>query len=246
MGFNIDASVTGDVARILRVPDTHNYKEAKPRKVAIKVKGSIFNFEALSNHLREAVGEQSYESLPPLQLPGQRPKLAPNANSVKLIENSATFFKNIKTCAQINYYKEHATEDGMEPLWRGVLSIAKYCDDGEEEGLAISAMHPYDTGRHNEKWHAIKGPYGCLKFDEANPGVCETCPHYNKFTNPLSLGREIKVDVEQKEVVVERVQEEEAVLAPQTITRPTPPKGFAFGSQRRCVYGQNGGRRAGW
>ena len=118
----------------------------------------------------------------------------------------------------------------MEPLWRGVLSIAKYCDDGEEAGLAISAMHPYDTARHNEKWHAIKGPYGCLKFDEANPGVCETCPHYNKFTNPLALGREIKVDVEQKEVVVERVQEEEAVLAPQTITRPTPPKGFAFGS----------------
>jgi hypothetical protein len=246
-GFNIDASVTGDVARILRVPDTHNYKEAKPRKVSIKVKGTIFNFEALSNHLRDAVGESAYEAIPTLQLPGQRPKLAPNANSVKLIENSATYFKNITTCAQINYYKEHATEDGMEPLWRGVLSIAKYCDDGEEAGLAISAMHPYDTGRHNEKWHAIKGPYGCLKFDEANPGVCETCPHYNKFTNPLALGREIKVDVEQKEVVVERVQEEEAVLAPQTITRPTPPKGFAFGSNGgvfmdRMVEDEQGGK----
>jgi hypothetical protein len=246
-GFNIDASVTGDVARILRVPDTHNYKEAKPRRVSIKVKGTIFNFEALSNHLRDAVGESAYEAIPTLQLPGQRPKLAPNANSVKLIENSATYFKNITTCAQINYYKEHATEDGMEPLWRGVLSIAKFCDDGEEEGLAISAMHPYDTGRHNEKWHAIKGPYGCLKFDEANPGVCETCPHYNKFTNPLALGREIKVDVEQKEVVVERVQEEEAVLTPQTITRPTPPKGFAFGTNGgvfmdRMVEDEQGGK----
>ena len=246
-GFNIDASVTGDSARILRVPDTHNYKEAKPRKVSIKVKGTVFNFEALSNHLRDAVGESAYEAIPTLQLPGQRPKLAPNANSVKLIENSATYFKNITTCAQINYYKEHATEDGMEPLWRGVLSIAKYCDDGEEEGLAISAMHPYDTARHNEKWHAIKGPYGCLKFDEANPGVCETCPHYNKFTNPLALGREIKVDVEQKEVVVERVQEEEAVLTPQTITRPTPPKGFAFGTNGgvfmdRMVEDEQGGK----
>jgi hypothetical protein len=246
-GFNIDASVTGDVARILRVPDTHNYKQEKPRKVAIKVKGTIFNFDGLANHLRDAVGESAYESIPALQLPGKRPKLAPNANSVKLIENSATYFKNITTCAQINYYKEHATEDGMEPLWRGVLSIAKFCDDGEQEGLAISAMHPYDTARHNEKWYAIKGPYGCLKFDEANPGVCETCPHYNKFTNPLALGREIKVDVEQKEVVVERVQEEEAVLTPQTITRPTPPKGFAFGSNGgvfmdRMVEDEQGGK----
>ena len=247
LGFNIDASVTGDVARILRVPDTHNYKQEKPRKVVIKTVGSIFDLEAVSTLLRDAIGESAYESIPTLQLPGQRPKERPNANSVKLIENSATYFKNITTCAQINYYKEHATEDGMEPLWRGVLSIAKFCDDGEEEGLAISAMHPYDTARHNEKWHAIKGPYGCLKFDEANPGVCETCPHYNKFTNPLALGREIKVDVEQKEVVVERVQEEEAVLAPQTITRPTPPKGFAFGSNGgvfmdRMVEDEQGGK----
>lgn len=247
LGLNIDASVTGDVARILRVPDTHNYKQEKPRKVVIKTVGSVFDLEALSTLLRNAIGESAYEAIPTLQLPGQRPKLAPNANSVKLIENSATYFKNITTCAQINYYKEHAVEDGMEPLWRGILSIAKFCDDGEEEGLAISAMHPYDMVRHNEKWHAIKGPYGCLKFDEANPGVCETCPHYNKFTNPLALGREIKVDVEEKEIVVERVQEEEAVLTPQTITRPTPPKGFAFGAKGgvfmdRMVEDEQGGK----
>jgi len=86
--FNIDASVTGDTARILRVPDTHNYKEAKPRKVSIKVKGSVFNLDALSTLLKERIGEDAYEVVPALQLPGQRPKLAPNANSVKLIENS--------------------------------------------------------------------------------------------------------------------------------------------------------------
>jgi hypothetical protein len=247
LAFRVDLAVTGDAARVLRVPDTHNYKQENPRKVVIKVMGGIFNLESISELLRDKMEDAAYENLPTLQLPGKRPTLAPTANSVKLMENSVTFFKNITSCAQINYYKEHATEDGMEPLWRGILSIAKFCDDGVEEGLAISAMHPYDTGRHNEKWQAIKGPYGCLKFDEANPGVCETCPHYNKFTNPLALGREIKVDVEQKEVVVERVQEEEAVLAPQTITRPTPPKGFAFGSNGgvfmdRMVEDEQGGK----
>lgn len=236
LDFNIDASVTGDTARILRVPDTHNYKQEKPRPVVIKAVGSVFDFEALSEHLRDEIGVAAYEGLPALQLPGNRPKLAPNANSVKLMENSVTYFKNITTCAQINYYKDHATEDGMEPLWRGVLSIAKSCADGAEEGLEISAMHPYDTGRHNEKWQAIKGPYGCLKFDEANPGVCDKCPHFSKITNPLALGREIKVDNEPKEVLVERPQEKEiAVNLNDTteqvkITRPTPPKGFAFGA----------------
>jgi len=247
LGFNIDASVTGDVARILRVPDTHNYKQEKPRKVVIKTEGTVFNLDAISTLLKDKIGEGAYEVVPMLNLPGQRPKLAPNANSVKLIENSATFFKNITTCAQINYYKEHAAEDGMEPLWRGVLSIAKHCDDGVEEGLAISAMHPYDIDRHNEKWHAIKGPYGCLKFDETNPGVCQACPHYSKFTNPLVLGRELKVDNTEKEIVIERAQEEEAVAAPQTIKRPTPPKGFAFGANGgvymdRMVEDEQGGK----
>ena len=91
LGFNIDASVTGDAARILRVPDTHNYKQEKPRKVVIKVEGGVFDFEALADHLRTAVGEESYDAVMALNLPGQRPKEKPNANSVKLMENSATY-----------------------------------------------------------------------------------------------------------------------------------------------------------
>jgi hypothetical protein len=233
LGFRIDSTVTGDAARVLRIPDTHNYKLEKPRKVVIKVKGQVFNFDVLADLLREAIGVAAYENLPTLQLPGKRPTLAPTANSVKLLENSVTFFKNIGTkCGQINYYREHATEDGMEPLWRGVLSIAKVCDDGVEEGLALSAMHPYDLDRHNEKWQAIKGPYGCLKFDEANPGICDKCPHFAKITNPLILGREFKVETEEKEFVVEK--EVTATLndftEPVKIMRPIPPKGFAFGT----------------
>ena len=230
-GFKIDAMVTGDAARVLRVPDTSNYKQAKPRKVSIKVRGNpeVFDFEVLSKALREKMNGSAYEDLPALQLPGKRPKLAPNANSVKLMENSITFFKTIgDKCGQINYYRENATKDGMEPIWRGILSIAKYCEDGEEAGLAISAMHPYEPERHMEKWNAIKGPYGCLKFDEANPGICEKCPHFGKITNPLALGREVKVDNAPKEIVVEKAEETNA--PPIKINRPTPPKGFSYGS----------------
>ena len=229
--FRIDSTVTGDAARVLRVPDTHNYKQENPRKVAIKVQGEVFSLEALSTLLREQMDDAAYENLPALQLPGKRPTLAPTANSVKLMENSITFFKSIgDKCGQINYYREHAAEDGMEPLWRGILSIAKPCADGEEEGLALSAMHPYDINRHNEKWHAIKGPYNCLKLDEANPGVCQGCPHFGKITNPLALGREIKVETEAKEIVFEKVVAEDADAEQITVTRPTPPKGFAYGN----------------
>lgn len=231
LGFRIDSTVTGDAARVLRVPDTHNYKQENPRKVSVKVKGTVFDLDALASLLREQMEDAAYENLPALQLPGKRPTLAPTANSVKLMENSITFFKSIGSkCGQINYYREHAAEDGMEPLWRGILSIAKPCADGEEEGLELSAMHPYDIDRHNEKWQAIKGPYNCMKLDEANPGVCNNCPHFGKITNPLALGREIKVETEAKEIVFEKVVAEDADAEQITVVRPVPPKGFAYGN----------------
>jgi len=228
-GFKIDSMVTGDAARVLRVPDTNNYKQEKPRKVKIMVESSpkTFDFAVIEALLKEKMSGSAYELL---NIPGKRPKLAPNANSVKLMENSITFFKTIEPkCAQIQYYKDHATEDGMEPLWRSILSIAKSCEDGQEAGLALSAMHPYDTDRHNQKWHAIKGPYSCYKIDETNPGVCEKCPHFTKITNPLALGREIKVDNEPKEIVIE-APEDTPDREQKTVTRPTPPKGFSYGS----------------
>ena len=231
-GLKIDAMVTGDAARVLRVPDTSNYKQETPRKVKIMVEASpkTFDFETVASALRDKMNGAAYENLPTLQLPGKRPQLAPNANSVKLIENSVTFFKNITTCGQIHYYKDNATDDGMEPLWRGILSLAKSCEDGVEEGLALSALHPYDIDRHNTKWNEIKGPYGCLKLDEANPGICEKCPHFGKITNPLALGREIKTANEAKEIVVEKKSDEDCDPQQITVTRPIPPKGFSYGS----------------
>ena len=231
-GLKIDAMVTGDAARVLRVPDTSNYKQDTPRKVKIMVEASpkTFDFETVASALRDKMNGAAYENLPTLQLPGKRPQLAPNANSVKLIENSVTFFKNITTCGQIHYYKDNATDDGMEPLWRGILSLAKSCEDGVEEGLALSALHPYDIDRHNTKWNEIKGPYGCLKLDEANPGICEKCPHFGKITNPLALGREIKTANEAKEIVVEKKSDEDCDPQQITVTRPIPPKGFSYGS----------------
>ena len=230
-GLKIDAMVTGDASRILRVPDTSNYKQAKPRKVKIMIESSpkTFNFETISSALKEKMNGSAYAGLPALQLAGQRPKAIPNANSVTLIENSFTLMSNIgDKCGQINYYREHASQDGMEPLWRGILSIAKYCEDGEEEGLALSALHPYELERHAQKWQAIKGPYACIKLDEANPGVCETCPHFNKITNPLSLGREINTNTEAKEIIIESAEPQAEQIV---ISKPTPPRGYTYGAK---------------
>lgn len=241
-GFKIDHSVTADASRILRVPDTNNYKKEKPRRVKIMVEATpqSFDFEELAAVLRTNLGEDAPDlTVPSLSLPGTRPT-APaekSANTVKLVENSVSFFRNIEEataagtgCGQLAYYKDHATEDGMEPLWFALISLAKKCEDGYERAKALGDMHPYDADRLNSKWNHTKGPTPCIKFDSINPSVCDKCPHLGKITNPLHFSREIKTNTEAAELVLTKEISED-VVEQITLVKPVPPKGFSYGDK---------------
>lgn len=236
--FKIDFAVPADAARILRVPGTYNYKQEKPRAVKIKVAATPerFNLDEFNDILLEHLGDAAVpETSPLLELPGQRPKASPTANSVKLVENSVTLFKSIdeataagKGCAQLQYYKDHASEDGMEPLWFALISLAKRCEDGYEYAKELGAMHPYAEDRLVDKWNHTRGPMPCIKFDSLNPGVCDGCPQFGKITNPLYFSREVNTTTEATEVVVD-VEVAPEVIQSVTITKPAPPKGFSYG-----------------
>jgi hypothetical protein len=235
--FKIDHSVTADASRILRVPDTHNYKKEKPRRVKIMVEANnAFDLAAFDLILRSQLKKENAVVVQPsLMLEGVRPKAAPDANRVKLIENSMTFFRTIEEatdtnrgCGQLAYYKEHATEDGMEPLWFALISIAKKCEDGYECAQELGEMHPYDVSRLNDKWNHTKGPTPCVKFDSINPGVCTFCPHFQTITNPLQLGRVMAMTTEASEVEIQR-EVSENVFEVVHQNKPIPPKGFSYG-----------------
>jgi hypothetical protein len=180
--LRIDNTVTADAARLLRMPDTYNFKEKydTPRPVTLLAEGDTFDFETLARHI-----ESQLTSIAPVQalaLPGKRPSNAPapTGTTVALFENSAThfgkIFKRTKAgtgCAQLKHYIEHADDDGMEPLWRAWLSIAKPCVDGERAAIWLTELHPYTEERMRQKLNEIKGPYPCVKFDSENPGICD-------------------------------------------------------------------------
>ena len=236
-GLSIDMTVTADSARVLRFPGTFNNKSkyATPRPVRILAEGDTFDFEDLANHIESQL--RSLPMLPrqqptTLALPGQRPDAPHTPTTVKLFENSITLFKNIykKTkagagCEQLRYYAENASDDGMEPLWRGWLSIAQKCNDGEKAAVWLSDLHPYPHERMHQKLAEIKGPYPCVKFDSENPGVCDGCQFRGKITNPLALGRETAVV--SAETTLELSTEEGKVT--KKVIRPEAPKGYAYG-----------------
>ena len=237
-GLSIDFTVTADAARILRYPGTTNFKKkyATPRPVRILAEGDTFDFEVLAEHIRGQLKEPLPIPAPLSEIAGVRPAAAPvTGSAVKLMENSVTKFRNIlvKTkagtgCAQLQYYVENASDDGMEPLWRGMLSLAQKCDDGPKAAVWLSNLHPYPAERMHEKLGQIKGPYPCSKLDSENPGLCTSCPHWGKITNPLALGREVAVTSEERAIEIPaQVEAEEPVR----ITRPETPRGYAYGER---------------
>lgn len=249
--FRIDNSVTADAARILRMPGTVNHKQkyAAPRPVRVRQIGDVFDLDKFSEKVHKHLVERA-PAVPMLE--GKRPKRPATAGQVKLMENSLTLFSKIEDsgCLQLAYYREHGQEDGMEPLWRGLLSWAKVCADGEDHAVSLSAVHPYSEDRMRQKLAEIKGPYPCIKMDSENPGVCAKCPHWGKITNPLVLGREIKTDNTAKTIPLKKFEPpaevdedffnnednydvEEEELSGGSLMRPPPPRGFS--------YGQNGG-----
>jgi hypothetical protein len=236
-GFNIDMTVTADAARVLRCPGTFNYKYSPAKPVVLRQRGSVFDLASVADALTEHAPAPNPISTA-LALPGRRPQAALTVVAKALVGTSVTRFVNIVKrttagtgCGQLEHYFTHAQDDGMEPLWRGWLSIASKCDDGDKACIKLTQAHPYDEDRMHSKMREIKGPYPCAKFDSENPGICGNCVHWGKITNPLALGRELKTVTE--ETVVEReTPSGESVR----YDRPKPPFRFSYGTEGGVFY----------
>jgi len=222
--FQADPAVTADVARILRIPDTLNFKDpTNPLPTKVLIAGKRVNLEAFSSRL---------PVVDILDIPGQRPNMRQmDPMTLALMGNYQSKFKTIlikslngEGCEQLaNAYKNQAVLE--EPVWRAALSIAQHCVDGPVAIHKISDKHPtYDRATTIKKASATKGPYTCESFRKLNPSGCEGCTL--KISSPIQIGREI-VEAAEEDNVVTLV--EEATKEPVTYTIPTYPFPFFRG-----------------
>jgi len=234
-GFKIDQSVTGDAARVLRMPGSYNFNyvsEEKPDPVpcAIKAGGdTVFNFEQVADAIKSKL--KGHPAVVALDIPGVAPKK--KQTTFKLSPSNGSKFQLLldKTnagsgCHQLKHYIEHATEDGMEPLWRALLSWSMKCEDGEQFNKYLSDLHPYDEDRMHNKLREIKGPYPCAKMEDITGVSCNGCPHKGKITNPLVLANYIKKDEGEKEILLE--EPEVTNSSTNRVSRPPAPKGYSY------------------
>lgn len=186
--FKADPARTSDLASILRVPETLNYKDDPPKEVSILHMGEEVDFEEFKNKLGV------------LQAPANSDLPKPQLNELTkaLANNQENWFKIIiaKTikgegCAQIaKIATEQETIDYN--LWRAGLSVAWACEDRDEAIHKISDKHPdYSPEATVRKAMDTGGPQKCATFEKYNPGGCDNCPHKNKIVGPIALGKKI-------------------------------------------------------
>ena len=231
LDFGADPAVTADLARVLRVPGTHNYKGDQPLSVQVLNHTGVES--TTLEHMRELLGKYTGGIT---AAPSWKPtKPLPEGLSVKnavqqrMQGNQEKSFRKIlqetqagRGCAQIAWAAMFQ-EEVDEPMWRAVLSIAKFCEDGDKGIHMVSRRHPgYDPDATEAKAAAIDGPYTCATFAGLRPEGCKGCSLRGKIKSPISVGMYVaKAEPKPKPAPVEVESEEEALGEDVIVTSKT-------------------------
>lgn len=220
--------VVFETARILRIPDTLNFKDNPATPVSVITVGVPSTFEDFANRL----GVKAPENLPPpkkreLTALGKSMQESFSKSFAKIMRRSA----NGDGCAQLlDCYQQR--DSLSEARWFDALSVAKFCSDKDSAIHKLSHGHPdYDASKTEQKIAHIEGPHNCVTFDRNNPGLCATCPHFGKIKNPIVLGMDVKEAPEASYVETTVFNEETG--SRETFSIPPYPKPF--------YWGENGG-----
>jgi len=196
-GLKIDAGVTADAARLLRVPDTRNFKGAQPLPVAVVSEGEA------GVELEQFAGKLPVTLIPVPSSSNSSKEDLEDMERAKGYAKHRYKFKNliVKLKAGVgcaHFERAVLTPNELTyPEWLHVLSIAKRCDkDGVAEGV-LPAIHlisrladAYDPEETQKISDSINDPHTCVRFDEEYPNLCDECPHKGVIKSPVALCRE--------------------------------------------------------
>jgi hypothetical protein len=207
-GLRIDPTVTADVARIMRCPETFNHKTSPPNPTRILTE-EIYQYDFAS--FRDFLGV--IEIPPDIR---SMLALAPKVNTEDAFiydDNFEYEFSDIvikslnnQACNQIKYIIENAATLS-EPMWYAGLSVAVRCVDGAEAIHMMSEDYPgysaeYTNKKAQQSLQNAKWAHGCKAFEKENPRGCDGCPFKGKLRSgsPIDFGRKFTAAPSEEEV----------------------------------------------
>ena len=204
-GLKCDTQCTIDSARVLRVPDTNNYKTDPPRPVTLAGKkldldyDPDFLWQRLEPHKVTLPASQSRGPMPdPLLFPPRAPLTAAS-------ELSAGIGKRVYAPVHLNdltegcgFIREAVATGGEKfsnPMWNLTTLVATCTDDARNDAHRMGNKHPdYDKVTTNEffdrklreKAEKGLGLPSCATISSTGCASCQTCPHFGTGRSPLS------------------------------------------------------------
>ena len=192
-GLHADVAVTADIARILRVPGTHNYKFNPPRLAniirATDTVISLADFDA-------KLPQDAVLVIPPREFSKT------DREDMQAVLGSSNYTKKfsrliIKTAGGVgcgHFKKALETPNAVTyPEWLHLLSVAKHCEEGSNAVHLISQGYDnYNAAETDKIADSIDAPHLCITFEKDNPAGCEGCPHKGKIRSPIKLCVEVK------------------------------------------------------
>ncbi len=220
----IDPVVTADAARIMRCPETFNYKTGTPRPTSVITDEiSVYSWDEFRAFLMGEEGEveavTETKSAEIEDVLASVPKgLDEDTKAMLKLDNFPRTFTTLvdkskegSGCEQIKFmWDNRATLE--EPLWHAGLSIAKFCDDNATAIHDFSRPYPKYTHEDTEdKASRFPAPRTCEWFIKDYPSRCEGCKHRGNIVSPISLAREFTPAKANTEESVWEVSDSKAV-----------------------------------
>jgi len=199
--FKGDVNVVADAARILRPPETQNFKvPATP----------VPCFEFYPNRLTKP----DYPNVALLPILGKLPTYKPSpktattrsGGSIAAAKSGFTarprdFEVMAANCAQVGQsLATHGLTDHHDLWWR-MLMLAACSENGRDWAHEVSKAYPTytqaDTDAEYDKRVAVHaggmGPPSCVMIDGDRRGICHSCPHWTnpQVKGPFNVGLQI-------------------------------------------------------
>lgn len=225
-GLKIDTKVTADAARVLRVPETFNYKSpTNVKPVEVQLFSEASSFADLKDALEFTGASNVYSFTAPVEdETTDRLAFGERANFAKIMKLSLKGHG----CHQLVYAYTHQNLMS-EPMWRDALSVPQYCEDRDKAIHLMSRQYEgYDPHDTEVKASLIKGgAHRCVTFQESF-GVerCESCLHKGKINSPIRLGMYVPEATPEDNIVVAK---HKGLNEETTFIIPTYPKPYFRG-----------------
>jgi len=200
LGARGDIGISTDSARILRPPETFNYKVPTDRvpcweMTAGQRKLNLPRFYPADEFLAKFTTVVSSLGAPP---PGKQPrsKLLAAAKANLTRPPPADFNVISNHCPQVKKSLAEGGEHDDRTLWHLMVNLAYFCNDREAAHRLGRKFPKYSEEETDAKFdqtereHEEKGTFGapdCASFDANRKGVCDNCAWRGKIKGPYNI-----------------------------------------------------------